>query len=278
MGRVQAVPDAGVTAMRFERKAYYEIETHAIDVPEGRRAIDEKTVEDLKESMGRFGLLSPISIRDFVLVTGAHRLEAARRLGWKQIFVRDVSGLSDEEAEMVEISENLHRSDLTVLERSTQAARWIELSKLSQLATVSGGRGNEGGIRAAARELGIDKDEAHRSVKIASLSEDARKAAVEVGLDDNKTALLAAAKAGPDRQASVIRDIAEKKAAGRNKIDADVKSRAAREVAEIIAEHVPGEWWDGLKANLYAAGSANIAHELTNITGQSIMDRRYGSA
>lgn len=59
----------------------------------------------------------------------------------------------------------------------------------------------------------------------------------------------------------------------RNKVDADVKARAAKEVAEIIAEHVPGEWWDAVKSNLYAAGAANIAHELTNITGQSIMDR-----
>jgi hypothetical protein len=45
---------------------------------------------------------------------------------------------------MWEISENLHRAELTVLERDTQVARWIELRKLLQPATVSGGRGNEG--------------------------------------------------------------------------------------------------------------------------------------
>lgn len=50
-------------------------------------------------------------------------------------------------------------------------------------------------------------------------------------------------------------------------------SRAAKEVADIIAEHVPGEWWDAVKSNLYAAGASNIAHELSNITGQSVMDR-----
>ena len=34
-----------------------------------------------------------------------------------------------------------------------------------------------------------------------------------------------------------------------------VKDRAAKEVAEILPEDVPGEFWDGLKANLYAAGA-----------------------
>jgi hypothetical protein len=62
-------------------------------------------------------------------------------------------------------------------------------------------------------------------------------------------------------------------AAKRNKVQGDVKARAAKEVAEMIAEHVPGEWWDAIKSNLYAAGASNIAHELTNITGQSVIDR-----
>ena len=58
-----------------------------------------------------------------------------------------------------------------------------------------------------------------------------------------------------------------------SKIDFDVKDRAAREVAEIIAEHVPADLWDGVKANLYAAGANSVAHALTNITGQSLMDK-----
>ena len=50
-----------------------------------------------------------------------------------------------------------------------------------------------------------------------------------------------------------------------------------KEVAEMIAEHVPGEWWDAIKSNLYAAGASNIANALTNITGEAVMDRRYGT-
>lgn len=69
--------------------------------------------------------------------------------------------------------------------RAEQVSRWIELTDLhlSQLETNetkrADGRGHrpERGIRAAARELGIDKNEAHRSVKIASITENAKEAA-----------------------------------------------------------------------------------------------------
>jgi hypothetical protein len=61
-----------------------------------------------------------------------------------------------------DIAENLHRADLTVLERSEHVAEWVRLcdkrNKPSQVETVSikGGRGKEGGatcteIRQASR-------------------------------------------------------------------------------------------------------------------------------
>lgn len=60
------------------------------------------------------------------------------------------------------------------------------------------------------------------------------------------------------------------------KIDSDVKQRAARSVAEYLAENANGNDLDAVKANLFAAGARNIAIELTNLLGESIMDRRYG--
>ena len=51
------------------------------------------------------------------------------------------------------------------------------------------------------------------------------------------------------------------------------KSRAAREIAELIAEHIPADLWDALKANLFAAGANNIAAEFNNITGSAVADR-----
>jgi hypothetical protein len=72
------------------------------------------------------------------------------------------------------------------------------------------GRGHrkEGGIRAASRELGIDRDAARRAVQVASLSSEAKDAARETGLDDNRSALLKAASAPPEKQAEAIKQAA----------------------------------------------------------------------
>ncbi|WP_131836074.1 hypothetical protein [Ancylobacter aquaticus] len=53
--------------------------------------------------------------------------------------------------------ENLHRAELTALERDEQVALWLKLSaeKVSAQLEPKPGR-PEGGVRAAARELGID--------------------------------------------------------------------------------------------------------------------------
>jgi len=135
-----------------------------IEVLPHRRDLKEETVETLVTSISQIGLRMPISIhRDeergrYVLVAGRHRLEAARRLGWKTINALLAEG-TPEERRMWEIAENLHRAELTVLERDEQIAEWVRLvekissaNKLAQLAPVSkGGRGKESGIRAAAR-------------------------------------------------------------------------------------------------------------------------------
>ena len=82
------------------------------------------------------------------------------------------------------------------MERSKLVAEWAELTgeKPAQLGPVSGGRGNKSGINDAARQLGIERKEVQRSVKVASLSPEAQAVAVEEGLDNNRSALLDAAR------------------------------------------------------------------------------------
>ena len=73
----------------------------------------------------------------------------------------------------------------------------------------SDGRGHrpQGGVNAAARELGISKTDAHRAVKVAALSPEAKEAARDAGLADNQAALLDAAKEKePERQVAAIRE------------------------------------------------------------------------
>ncbi|MFD2676010.1 hypothetical protein [Camelimonas lactis] len=97
------------------------------------------------------------------------------------------------------------------LERDEQAAEWIRLTeeqgkqRLAQVvtATLSDGRrappqNMESGIRAAARELGINRMAAHRAVQVASLPEPVKQAARDLGLDNNGSALLEAVTFSPD--------------------------------------------------------------------------------
>lgn len=184
-----------------------------ITVPAHRaRGLNIEAVDRLAESIKRIGLQTPITVRyddttgDVILVAGLHRLEAARRLGWDTIPAIYTDGTPDE-ARMWEIAENLHRADLSQLERDEHVAEWITLAeKAAQHAPVSGGRGNEGGINKAARELGVDRTDAQRAVKVARLAPDAKDAARATGLADNRRALLTAAKLPSEQQAEALRN------------------------------------------------------------------------
>lgn len=178
---------------------------------EGARPLVSERVEAIKSSIARVGQLNPIHVRRctrtdgpkkidaYEIIAGGHRFEAMWQLNRETIsaVVLDEDSVQQR---LVEIAENLHRAELTALERSEQIAEWVELtgSSLSQLATNSAREGRPGVISAASRELGIGKDEAHRAVKVASLSPEAKEEAIKTGLDDKQSVLLAAAKADDD--------------------------------------------------------------------------------
>ena len=101
-----------------------------------RLALDEATVATIAGSMAELDLQSPVLLRPwraagpegsdawgredaglFALVAGAHRLEAARRLGWAHIEALIVEGTPDE-VRLIEIDENFARAELTVLDRA----------------------------------------------------------------------------------------------------------------------------------------------------------------
>jgi hypothetical protein len=75
------------------------------------------------------------------------------------------------------ISENLHRAELTALERAEQITEYAglakekrEADKAAQLGPVSGGRGNTGGARQAARDLGLTRQEVQRAERNAAFT------------------------------------------------------------------------------------------------------------
>ncbi len=95
----------------------------SIKVNNRLRPLDDAKVAELAESIAQVGLLQPIGVRpDGTLVYGYHRLEACKQLGWTKIPAVVVDG-DDLHAELAEISENLIRNELTLLERAEHLAR-----------------------------------------------------------------------------------------------------------------------------------------------------------
>src|SRR5437016_4507688 len=70
-------------------------------------------VEELANSLARYGLLQPIVIDDSnTLIAGHRRVLAAMQLGWTEIDAMQRSGLDDLARRELELEENIRRKDL----------------------------------------------------------------------------------------------------------------------------------------------------------------------
>jgi ParB/RepB/Spo0J family partition protein len=180
------------------------VDLDVIVIPATHRVIDHKKVEELAQSMGKLGLINPIVVLEVKdgdttlhaeVVAGGHRVEAARSLEWA--FIDAIWIYDKTEARLITITENLHRNELTALERDEQIAEWIELTERKQVVTDKLSETREGrpGVpKSVVTELGIHEKDAQRAVKVAGLSPEAKDEARTLGVDDNRTALLDAAK------------------------------------------------------------------------------------
>lgn len=270
------------------------------------RDISEAHVDALVNSIGDIGLLNPITVYPrklfrggnhvdgYGLIAGLHRKTACERLGLVEVEAQ-VLDLSDLERQIAECDENLCSTVLSPAERARFTKRRKEAYEALHPEAKHGGDRKSDQVAESATRSFADDQAAATGVAARTVRQDAErgeKVLSEV-LDlikgtslDTGTYLDKLKKMpGNEQHHAATRDLsflnkrdrqAERQKAEnatRSKIQNDVKARAAKEVAEIIAEHIPGEWWDAVKANLYAAGAANIAKELTNITGESVMDR-----
>lgn len=180
-----------------------------IDVGPRHRDVSAAAVKRLADSIEQIGLRHPITVREkgerYQLIAGRHRMEACRKLG-REYVPATIVKMTNDEARLWEISENLHRADLSKLERDEQVAEWIKIKeRISCQVDTKRGR-PESGVNAAARELGVQQTDAHRAVKVASLSDEAKDAARDEGLDNNRSAMLAAAREEtPSAQVAAIR-------------------------------------------------------------------------
>lgn len=260
------------------------------------READARRVAALAESIKVVGLLNPITayrrtiiragqdIEGFGLIAGMHRLRACQSLGWTEIEATVVD-LDDDERIIAECDENLCVAELSATDRAkfTRERKAAYLRKYPE--TGHGGdRSGDQDAKSASCSFAADQSnktgQSKRAVQLdAERGEKVTDEALDLisGTKLDTGVYLDKIKSIPDAdQVKRVRaDLADLKrppqnqiSIARSKIDSDIRVRAARYIAEILAEH--SDDCDGIKANLAASTTKDILAELTNITGNSL--------
>lgn len=170
------------------------LKVNDIVVKDRLRGVDSEKVARLKESILRIGLIHPITVSGGVLVAGLHRLTAYKELGIEEIdcHIVDNDELLQKE---IEIDENLHRNELTVLERGKMEA----IKKKHEEEWRK-------------RQLEIEyfqtpEEVKYELAKIESIAPEAKEKLKGTPYENNKTFLLDLAQLSKDYQVSVTQDL-----------------------------------------------------------------------
>lgn len=95
-----------------------------------RKKLYEGSIADLADSIKQLGLIHPIVIdRNNVLVAGETRLMACKRLGWAAIPFQYADSLGERELMLIELSENLKRTDVDWRDKCDGLLRFHNLQK-----------------------------------------------------------------------------------------------------------------------------------------------------
>lgn len=144
-----------------------------------RRNFDREGLSDLAESIRRYGVLSPLSVRcrrgQYELVAGERRLRASKLAGLREVpcILLDVDSA---QSGAIALVENLQRRDLDFVEQAQGMARLIQLFGLSQ--------------EECARRLGMSQSAVANKLRLLKLPEDVLAKLVEAGLTERHGRVL----------------------------------------------------------------------------------------
>jgi ParB family chromosome partitioning protein len=251
---------------------------------DGGCRVDMDTVGILVDSFRYAGQTSPILVvredkGGFRVVSGAHRVAAARELRWDQI---DAVVLDCDEPgqRLITIAEDLHRRDLSVLERAELTYEWIQLvrQEAAQVEHPLGGQQpNEKGLKKASELLGVSRANATRCAQIANISPEAKLKAKELGLHKNQSALLEITKlAAASDQVALLHEISERRRApGTRSVtqstDIEEDAKAAAVSASTVLAHAP----EGLREGRYV-GAGQQREDTPNASPEPYPDLLRG--
>lgn len=262
--------------------AIHRVGIDLIKVVGERRRVNPEKLEELKDSIAKLGLRTPLAVRPLLaerhLVAGLHRLEAVRSLGWKKVpcvFIKD-----KRVARIWEISENLHRAELTTLEEADLIAEWLKLTEAETLTSAEEeeeeerkpGRPKGRMTDAAAKLPGTGTEAAkrkriERAAKIAGIDSEVKQEIVEAGFDKSQAKLLAIAAGGKDKAAQ--REKLKQLKAGRRKPEQDAAGDADDDepaLETLKREWKPSKQWQRAWAQASKAERRQFVSEVMGIS------------
>ncbi len=126
-----------------------------------RTQFDEPALQELAESIGRHGLLQPITVRRldsgyYQIIAGERRWRAARLAGLTEVPVRIVEA-DDRNAQELALVENLQREDLNPMEEARGYRALMEDYGLTQEAVSQSVGKSRPAVANALRLLGLQK-------------------------------------------------------------------------------------------------------------------------
>lgn len=196
-----------------------------IHVPERLRAVEEDHALAIQASIVEHGLINPITVRHvpnqakgkkpYVLIAGAHRLRAVELNDESEIEALIVKADADE-AQLLEITENLFRNELSALDRAMFVMSYREAWERKYGKIAPGNRVNITQLIADEAQAGFSKHVAERlgcsieTIKLAqrigkSLAPELRHRLRGRPEADNQSLLLKLARLEPARQQLVAR-------------------------------------------------------------------------
>lgn len=193
-----------------------------IVIPDRLRAVEEEHALAIAQSIVEHGLINPITVRatpnakggKYTLVAGAHRVRAVQINDDVEIDAMIVEG-DKAEAQLVEITENLFRNDLSVMDRAIFVQTYRDVWEKAHGKIGAGRPGNRANLaqlfadeseagnfsKHVADRMGLSKRAVEYLNKIAqNLHPDVRSAVRGTPIADNQSALLKIAKMEPIKQ------------------------------------------------------------------------------
>lgn len=138
-----------------------------------RRLIDEAALNELAESLRRFGQLTPILVRrkgaNFELISGERRLRALRMLGAQEIDAV-ITAAYDRDCALIALIENIEREDIHYLDQAEAFRRLLREHGMTQEELAAAFGKSQGALANLLRLLRLE-DSVQTALRKGNLSE-----------------------------------------------------------------------------------------------------------